>query len=219
MELAKRLGAQRRPAGFEVRLVQSGLLRSGPQSRWMRFTARESIRIDRAEFDWIARTGPFGVITVQDELRELAAKGSMRFLGCVPLIKAAPSPELTKGDLMRYLAELPWAPDAILSNDQLGWTELESGKLRVTAACERVEGAVTFTLGGNGLVSRVEAEDRPRQEGADMRERAWRGAFTDYRQVDGRSVPHAAEVGWIVDGASFSVFRGRLESWGVAPQP
>jgi hypothetical protein len=215
MELAQRLGAERRTPGFEVRLAQSGLLRSGPRSRWMNFTARQSICLDRAEFRWTARTGPFGAITVCDELREQAGEGSVRLLRYIPLVEVSKSPELTKGDLMRYLAELPWAPDAILSNDQLGWTELDSGKLRVTAACGNVEAAVTFALDGSGLISRVEAEDRPRQEGADMRERAWRGAFTDYRRVDGRSVPHAAEVGWIVDGARFSVWSGRLESWQV----
>jgi hypothetical protein len=167
------------------------------------------------QFTWVARTGPMGMITVRDELEGQTANGSVRLFGHLPLAKAAPSPALTKADLMRYLAELPWAPDAVLSNDQLGWTELDSGRLRVAARCANVEAAVTFTLDDDGLISTVEAEDRPRQEGAYIKERPWRGAFSDYRAVDGRTVPHAAEVGWVVDGEAFSVWRGRLKSWGV----
>jgi len=32
-----------------------------------------------------------------------------------------PPPSLLKGELMRYLAELPWAPDALLANPWLAW--------------------------------------------------------------------------------------------------
>jgi hypothetical protein len=157
-----------------------------------------------------------GVITVRDELEDRGASGSVHLLAHIPLTKVAASPALTKADLMRYLAELPWAPDALLSNEQLGWTELDSGKLRVTARCGSVEAAVDLTLDGDGFISTVEAEDRPRQEGREMKERPWRGTFNDYREVAGRTVPHTADVGWIVDGDSFSVWKGHLESWGVS---
>lgn len=72
-----------------------------------------------------------------------------------------------------------------------------------------------FALDSDGFISTVEAEDRQRQERRVMRERPWRGAFSDYRVVDGRSIPHAAEVGWVVDGAAFSVWQGRLGGWSV----
>ena len=119
---------------------------------------------------------------------------------------------------MRYLAELPWAPDAILSNEELRWTELGDGRLRVATSCAGVEAAVTFTLDGDGLFSKVEADDRPRQEGSDLKERPWRGAFTNYREIDGVMLPHAAEVGWIVDGKEFSVWHGQLEAWKVTAE-
>lgn len=216
-DLATRLGAQVRPADEQVRLVQSGLLRSGPRSRWMRFTARQSIRVGRAGFAWVARTGPLGLLTVRDELEGEEASGSVHLLDCVPLVRAAPSVALAKADLMRYLAELAWAPDAMLSNDRLDWTELAAGRLQVAAHCAGVEAAVTFTLDSGGVISHVEAEDRPRQEGRAMRERPWRGAFSDYRVVDGRLLPHAAEVAWVVDGDVVPVWRGRLDSWAMYP--
>jgi hypothetical protein len=36
--------------------------------------------------------------------------------------------------------------------------------------------------------------------------------FHNYRVVDGRTIPHAAEVAWIVDGEEFLV--GAVRCWG-----
>ena len=37
-------------------------------------------------------------------------------LGFIPIARAKHTPALVRGELMRYLAEIPWAPDAILCN-------------------------------------------------------------------------------------------------------
>ena len=44
-------------------------------------------------------------------------------LGFIPLVRAQHTTALQRGELMRYLAELAWAPDAILHNPHLRWRE------------------------------------------------------------------------------------------------
>ncbi len=113
---------------------------------------------------------------------------------------------------MRYLAELPWAPDAILANRELRWQATGEGQLTVSAAIGAVEGAVTFHLDESGLPYRVEGM-RPRQEGAVFREREWRGEFSEFSAIEGRVIPHAARVSWHVKGRQVEVWRGRITQW------
>jgi hypothetical protein len=115
---------------------------------------------------------------------------------------------------MRYLAELPWAPDALLGNPSLRWTVPANGRLGVEASAGKVTGRVLFTLSEDGLPVRVEGT-RPRDEGGSFVSREWWGTFGDYRPVADRHVPFAAEVGWVVEGERFPVWRGRLTRWGL----
>jgi hypothetical protein len=218
LELAERVGADGHQTGRRVVLAQSGSLRNGPNDRWRRFAARQWIALDRPGFNWTAKTGPLGLLTVSDQLNDSQPEGWVRLFGIITVIRAKPSDALMKGELMRYLAELPWAPDALLTNDQLDWAELESARLRVSITIAGVEASVIFTLNSNGLISGVEASDRPRQEGSAMRERPWFGTFTDYHDELGRRIPHAAEVGWDVSGTRFPVWKGRLDNWSILPK-
>jgi hypothetical protein len=183
----------------------------------MRFAARQWIALDRPGFNWTAKVGRFGLLRVSDQLIEGDSDGSVRLLGLIPLVCAKRSDALTKGELMRYLAELPWAPDAILMNSELRWSELPGGRLRVSTTMAGIDAAMLFMLDADGLVSTVDAPDRPRQEGSAMRERPWRGTFSHYRRASGRIIPHSAEVAWEVDGTRFPVWRGRLEAWSIRP--
>jgi hypothetical protein len=79
----------------------------------MSFAARQWIGLDTVAFDWRARIGPLRLITVRDALVDDAPRSEVRFLGGFQLGSAPGGPSLLKGQVMRYLAELPWAPDAI----------------------------------------------------------------------------------------------------------
>lgn len=125
------------------------------------------------------------------------------------------TPALTKGELMRYLAELPWAPDALLHNHALDWQVLDPTRLRVSAACGLGRAAVDLHLGTDGLVAEVSAADRPRMEGGGTVERPWWGRFCDYRSHAGRKLPFGAEVGWRLQDDEIAVWRGRVTAWAM----
>ena len=162
-----------------------------------------------------ASVGPLGLLQVRDELQNGLPHGSVRCLGGITLSQAKPSPTLLKGELMRYLAELPWAPDALLSNDRVSWAEEADNTLRASVHAFGVRASVLFKLKADETIASVSAEDRPRQEGRGFRERPWYGTFEDYRRVSGRSLPHKADVSWDIDGTRMPVWRGALEEWAV----
>jgi hypothetical protein len=215
--LAERCGATvGEPAANHVVLTQTGFMRADAAHRWSTFRARQTIAVDRIGFAWRATTGPLGCITVTDALDVNGPKLSVVALGIIPLARPAADAALAKGELQRYLAELPLAPDAILRNLALVWEVLDPHTLRVTAPLNGVRAHVDLTLGPDGLVASVLAPDRPRLESAVSVEHPWTGRFDDYRWRDGRLVPFAAEVGWTLGGTEVVCWRGGMATWNFA---
>lgn len=214
--LALRLGAVRDPAPARVTLAQAGRMRDGPTDRFAPFSARQGIDLRQPAFTWRARTGPLGCVSVTDALQDGEARLEVRFLGLLRLAGLRGGEEAAKGELMRYLAELAWAPDAILSNPSLSWRVLDERTLRVAAGHGAARAEVELGLDGEGRIASARADDRPRHEGGRFVPRPWRGRFHDHRRHEGRWLPFAGEVGWQVDGRWFTVWQGRIERWAVA---
>ena len=199
-------------------MSQTGVMRADARHPWAAFHARQTIAINESGFVWRARTGPFGCVTVTDALKEVGAGLTVKALGLVPLARVPVDDMLTKGELMRYLAELPFSPDAILHNASLQWEVLDSNTLRVAGVHGKVRAEVDLTIGADGLLSSAFSPARPRLEGTLSVERPWRCVVSDYRLHEGRQVPFAAQAAWVIDGAETPVWRGKIEHWTVRPR-
>jgi hypothetical protein len=215
--LARRCGAQIGDvAADHVVLTQTGAMRADATHRWAPFKARQSMAMDVAGFAWRAATGPFGCIRITDALEADGGRLTVMALGLVPLAHVPRNAALTKGELQRYLAELPLAPDAILRNAGLDWEELSSTCLRVSAAVGAVRAHVDLTLGADGLVASASTPGRPRLEGV---EHPWQGRFSDYRIHEGRQIPFAAEASWTIGGEETAYWRGAMLTWALSAGP
>ena len=145
-ELGLRLGASPEMNRTNVKLKQTGRLKQKVgASSWMSFTATQTISTRECAFDWRARAGPFGMVSARDALKDGDGRFDVMALGVILIARAEHSPALMRGELMRYLAELAWAPDAILLNTGLRWREDGPGKLAVSAGSG--ETAVEVMLG------------------------------------------------------------------------
>lgn len=212
--LASRLGA--RPGGYAagVRLAQRGRMkRSLEKDEWLDFTANQTISNRACEFEWLAKAGPLGVVSARDALGSEGGRFEVKALGFIPLAVAKPTPELLRGELMRYLAEIAWAPDALLLNTTLRWRADGSDRLVVGAGAGASACEVTLGLDADGRIVSAFAPDRPRSEGSRFLPTPWRGRFSDYRFHAGRWIPFSGEVGWEIDGALVTYWQGHLTQW------
>ena len=212
-ELALRLGANPGLTRSMVQLTQVGRLRKGDASSWISFTATQTVATRECAFDWRARAGPLRMISARDALKDSEGRFDVVALGIIPISRAAHSVALTPGQLMRYLAELAWAPDAIMLNPHLRWQAVNRDTLVVGAGSGATAVEVTLTLDGQGRIAGAFAPDRPRSAAPPLLLTPWRGRFTDYRHHQGYWLPFAGEVGWVVDGEETVYWQGRVERW------
>jgi hypothetical protein len=114
---------------------------------------------------------------------------------------------------MRYLAELPWNPDAILHNGTLRWTEDGPDNFLVSPALSMVSAEVKLTMDGNRRIVEASAPDRPREVNGKFVPTPWLGRFFGYERRQGRLIPMRAEVAWIIEGVETICWEGRIEDW------
>lgn len=215
--LAERLGANIQPRPPNVRLSQTGRIRQTATAPWSAFTARQTIALNHCAFDWIARSGPAGIISVRDALVDDVGQLQVRAFGFITLARAKPSAELTRGELMRYLAELPWAPDAILRNTGLRWREDGPDRLIVGAGSGDTVAEVTLNLDSEGRIAGTFAPDRGALIDGITVPTPWRGAFADYRLHDDVWLPFSGEVSWEMPSGTFTYWQGRIGTWERTP--
>jgi hypothetical protein len=213
-ELGLRLGANPEMNRTTVKLKQTGRLKQkAGAASWMSFTATQTISTRDCAFDWRARAGPFGMVSARDSLKDGEGRFDVMALGLIPLVRAEHSSALMRGELMRYLAELAWAPDAILLNTELRWREDGPDRVAVSAGAGETASEVMLSLDSEGRIAGAFAPDRPRSASAPFLPTPWRGRFSDYRHHGNMWLPFAGEVGWEIDGKEVIYWQGRIESW------
>lgn len=213
-DLAMRLGVKPDVKRSSVRLTQTGRMkRSLNTESWLSFTASQTISTHVCEFDWRARAGPLGLIAARDALQDGDGHFDVTALGFIPIVRAEHSSALIRGELMRYLAELTWAPDAILHNTALRWRVDGPDKLAVSAGLGNAAAEVVLSLDSEGRIAGSYAPDRPRSASAPFLPTPWRGRFWDYRRHDGLWIPFSGEVAWVIDQKEEIYWQGRIEQW------
>lgn len=216
-DLAFRLGVGTRQDATTVTLTQTGRMKADLKSKaWMAFTASQTISTQDCAFDWRARAGPFGLISGRDALADGEGRFDILALGFIPLARAAHTTALVRGELMRYLAEIAWAPHAILHNRALHWEVIDPDTLAVGAGTGETACRVLLSLDGDGRVVEAFAADRPRSAVAPTLPTPWRGRFSDYRLHGDLWLPFSGEVAWEIDGHSLPYWQCRIDHWEAA---
>lgn len=193
-----------------VRLTQAGEMFREPGGRALPFRATEEIRVAEIAFEWRARIriAPLVSAAVVDRYADGSGSLSARMLGLIPMMGAR-GPDIDRGEAMRYLSELPWAPHAIDRNHELRWRQLGPHSLEVGTLVNGSPVAVRLDSNTDGDMVRA-LGDRPRQVGKEVIETPWISEFADYETVGEVRVPTRAEVSWLVDEGPFTYWRGKI---------
>lgn len=221
---ARKAGVPESDPPYSAFFHQLSEMRMNPDDPWMKLHAEEVMSAQKLGFVWYAeqKRSLFVIMRVVDAF--VAGRGALnvRLLGSFPLVDIV-GPGADEAELMRYLAELPWAPDALLHNPNLRWRVLEPNVVEVEASSGTVPAKVRFYFDAEGDIVEMNADGRGRAEGNEVVKRPWRAQYFDYRTIEGefagetgfRRIPTRAEVGWILDDSYFAYWRGQIATYGL----
>ena len=189
---------------------------SATAERWRPFTSWQRVVTRMPGFLWDARVAMFPGMHAHVEDSYIAGHGrlSARVWGLFTVADMHGEGEIARGEFMRYVAEGPWYPTALLPSHGVRWQAVSDTAARATIA----DGALTLTLlfrfAESGLITSVHAEAR----GAGVLEDGvmvmlpWDCAFSDYRRQDGMLIPMAGEAAWVRPGGRKAYFVGHLRT-------
>ncbi|MCF6314910.1 MAG: hypothetical protein L3J30_01180 [Marinosulfonomonas sp.] len=213
---ALRAGVNPDKMARSISLEQSAELKMDRDGAWQPLDARQSISIAQAGFVWEARQtfGPITRIRIIDAYTGGIGQLQARLLGSIPVANSV-GEELNRSELMRYLAELAWAPDALLGNPSLRWKMIKTGVVEVSIAHADGPVSVRLIFDDAGDIVEMQAKDRPvREADGALVWRDWRGYFSDYGQMGGRRIPRKGEVGYLYDDGTYDAYwRGRITEY------
>lgn len=214
------LRADARPGDLarSVTFSQTAEMQLKPGAPWQPLEAVQTVAIGEAGFVWQARQslGPWPKFQVVDAF--VAGQGSLRvrLLGLLGIVNAT-GPEVSYGEALRYLAELPWAPDAILGNPAIRWCEIDEEWVAASIDVAGRPATVRFRFNGGGDIAEVFADARETiDDQGNPASYPWQGFFRDYRMIGPRRIPSEGEVGYVRPSGYRPYFQGRITGYDAA---
>lgn len=206
--------------GKGVAFLQYGEMRRAPDQPWAPFTAEQTISADPPGLSWRARfrMAPLVYARVRDFFEGGSGGLDVRVFGM--RVMRARGPEIDTGQLMRWLAELPWCPRGYLS-PRIEWSAPGPTTLRAMAMLGALRAEVDYEVAADGRVTRSGGL-RQRQVGKGYVPTQWSGAFEGEIEVGSTGSPQAcirvpakAAVTWHLPEGDFTYWRGTVTDFRV----
>lgn len=194
-----------------ARFVQRGVMRTDAGAAWKTFRAIETFTTRSIGYSWRAslRLGPFVSLAICDGYADGKGSSDAKIAGLLSVGHLSATPEVNAASLVRYLAEAPWLPTALLPSGGVAWTSLGPGLARGTL----VDGGTTvwidaeFATTGELLRS---STMRYRAVGRGTTLTPWTGTYSRYARRGGMMIPLAAEVSWGSPAGDVACWRGEI---------
>jgi hypothetical protein len=185
---------------------------SASGERWRPFTSVQRVATHRPGFLWDARIALLPGISVRVVDSFIAGRGLLRaaLQGLIPVADQRGGGEIAQGEFMRYFAESPWYPTALLPSQGVQWEAVDAHSAYATLADGGLTLRLLFRFDGAGLIAEFRADSRGALVGNAMVHAPWEGRFADYRRRDGMLVPFSGQVAWLRPEGRKTYFKGTV---------
>ena len=191
---------------------------SATAEQWKPFTSMQRVVTAsagaRSGFMWDARIAMLPGMQVHVLDAYIAGKGRVHaaLLGLFTVADISGAGDMARGELMRFFAETPWYPTALLPSQGVRWAAVDATSANATI----VEGSITLTLlfhfNEMGLIDSVRAEARSGMVGKEMLMRPWECGLSDYQVRDGMKVPISGTAAWVMPDGPKTYFHGVVKT-------
>jgi hypothetical protein len=186
---------------------------SATAQQWKPFTSTQQVITHRRGFIWDARVVMMPGVPVYVHDAYVGGEGILNasVLGLVSIANLRGGGDLARGELIRFFAEAPWYPTALLPSQGVVWQAVDDHSAYATLTDGDINLKLMFRFNKTGLIDTVLAESRARVVGKTTTYAPWQGRFWNYATRDGMQVPLDAEVEWLLpDVVATPYFRGHM---------
>jgi hypothetical protein len=184
------------PIVAAVDLSQQGLFNmSETKAKWSPFTATQFVTTQRPGFDWDARIqmAPGVSAFVHDAYVLEGGSLHVSLLGLFAVADVRDTPQAAQGELLRFFAEMPWYPTALLPSQGVHWEAIDNTSAHANVTDGATTVSLVFRFNAEGTIETIRAEARYRDKLTAM---PWSGRFWDYSVCNEMLIPLQGEVGW-----------------------
>lgn len=174
---------------------------SATAEQWKPFTSRQRVVTRKPGFLWDAQVIMFPGLPAHVEDSYIAGHGRLiaKVLGLFTVADSQGVGEIARGEFMRYFAESPWYPTALLPSQGVRWQAVDDACANATLADGPITLNLLFRFNDAGLIASVRAEARGagvEKDGA-MVMLPWDCALSDYQPQGGMLIPMTGEAAWM----------------------
>jgi hypothetical protein len=180
--------------------------------QWKPFTSIQRVVMKRPGFDWNARIKAAPGLTVRVHDAYLDGEGLLHasLFGLIPLVRMRGTGEEARSELMRFFAEAPWYPTALLPSQGVHWEAVDDASARSTFTEGETTVSMLFRFDQNNMIESVRAQARGRAVGDEMIPTPWEGRWREYEIREGMRIPLEGEVAWMLPGGPKPYWRERV---------
>ena len=198
------------PIVAAVNLSQQGLFNmSETEAKWSPFTATQLVTTQRPGFDWDARIQMAPGVSAFVHDAYVLEEGSLHasLLGLFTVADVRGTPQAAQGELLRFFAEMPWYPTALLPSQGVRWEAIDDTSARATLTDTPTTVSLVFRFNAEGTIETMRAEARYRDKLTAM---PWSGRFWNYSACNEMLIPLEGEVGWEYPDGIRLYYKGKV---------
>ncbi len=196
-----------------VRLKQKGLFKTDAESDWKKLSAEEYFSVNEPGFLWNARiqTSPFFWVQAIESYSNKSGSVLIKFLSSIN-ITGLTGNEIDISALIRYYSEAIFFPAAFLDKN-ITWTYKDFNSSSAVFRVNDLKFTLNFYFDENGFVERIESPDKFRTTRTGFQKSVYVLSLSNYKKINGITVPTKAEVQWKLPGRDFTY--GKFEIVGI----
>lgn len=195
-----------------VKLKHTGEFRQAENQKWMPIEGEEYFTTERPGFIWIGKISLLPLVWITGIDKYLEEKGTfqIKILSIFTIADAPRGTELDESELMRWLAEAPLFPTALLPSSYLHWEPVNSDSAKAIIDYTGAKVEALFHFNKKGEIVQMNADRYRAVDNSFVREK-WVGHYSEYAPAKNMMIPWEIEVSWNTDVGNFTYAKFKIK--------
>jgi len=186
-----------------VRLKQSGKFKTSVGADFKDLTAEQYSITSQPGFIWSGEIDFAKLIWIKGIDTYFDGEGSLliKFMSGITISQES-GKEIAQAQVVRWLMEAAWYPSAFLPSENLTWRAIDSTSAEIHFTENDLQIYALVHFNDNGSISKIKTQ-RYMTTNAGPVLTDYTGYFSDYKEVDGITIPLHGEVEWNLENQDF----------------